>query len=420
MEKPLLVIIGYVWPEPGSSAAGRHMMEIIQVFQSAQWRIIFASPAADCAYKADLGSLDIPQQSIELNSDSFDKWIQPLSPDAVLFDRFMMEEQFGWRVARRCPEAMRILDTEDLHFLRQGREAVVRQKSTTEVGKAGNETALREIASIYRSDLSLIISSTEMQLLKQEYAIPDELLHYFPFLSEQPSNSLAGFAERKDFLFVGTARHAPNLDAIRYLKTTLWPAIRKQLPGTCLNIVSSYPTKEISQMHKPETGFCVLGHVEHLEPLLESCRVFLAPLRFGAGLKGKLIEAMQWGMPSVTTATGAEGIAPDDNWPGAVVPDDESFDESFDELFVRAASAIYQSESQWKQAQQTGLDLLRDHFDSKQHSRQLSQRIMQVMQDLHRLRANNFTGQMLMHHSMRSTEFMSRWIDCKNRKSAEN
>jgi len=416
MEKPLLIIIGYVWPEPGSSAAGRHMMEIIRVFQSAKWRIIFASPAADSAYKADLDSLDIPQQTIRLNSDSFDQWIQPLSPDAILFDRFMMEEQFGWRVARTCPDAMRILDTEDLHFLRQGREAVVRQKSTAESGKAENEMVLREIASIYRSDLSLIISSKEMQLLKEEYAVPDEILHYFPFLTEPSSSLLPGFVQRKDFLFVGTARHAPNLDAIRYLKTRLWPSISKRLPGTCLNIVGSYPTREISQMHKPETGFCVLGHVENLEPLLESSRVFLAPLRFGAGLKGKLIEAMQWGIPSVTTATGAEGIAAGENWPGALVTDEASFDESF----VSAAVAIYQSESRWYEAQQAGLGLLRVHFDGQQHGRELSQRITQLRKDLPRQRANNFTGQMLLHHSMRSTEFMSRWIDCKNRKSAGN
>ncbi|MBT8439289.1 MAG: glycosyltransferase [Gammaproteobacteria bacterium] len=388
------------------------MMEIIQVLQSAQWRIVFATPAADSPYKADLKSLHIPQQSIELNSDSFDEWIHKLSPDAVLFDRFMMEEQFGWRVARSCPDAMRILDTEDLHFLRQGREAVVRQKHSVDISGPGNETALREIASIYRSDLSLIISSKEMLLLKQDFKIPDQLLHYFPFVTEQPSGLLPGFAERKDFLFVGTARHAPNLDAIRYLKTTLWPAIRKQLPATCLNIVGSYPTKEISQMHKPETGFCVLGHVENLQPLLESSRVFLAPLRFGAGLKGKLIEAMQWGIPSVTTSTGAEGIASADGWPGIVVDNDSAF--------ISAAVDIYESETRWKQAQQTGLSLLHQHFERTQHSRKLSERITEVIQQLQKHRATNFTGQMLLHHSMRSTEFMSRWIDCKNQKSSTN
>ncbi len=387
-------------------------MEIIQAFQSARWRVVFATPAADSPYRVDLKSLNISSKTIELNSDSFDEWIQKLLPDAVLFDRFMMEEQFGWRVARSCPNAMRILDTEDLHFLRQGRETAARQKNPVDDSSLQNETALREIASIYRSDLSLIISAREMQLLKQDFDIPGELLHYFPFLTDPPPGPLPGFVERRDFLFIGTARHAPNLDAIRHLKTSLWPAIRKQLPGVNLNIVASYPTKEISQMHKPETGFCVLGHVGNLQPLLESSRVFVAPLRFGAGLKGKLIEAMQWGMPSVTTPTGAEGIASTDGWPGVVAPDDETF--------VSAALKLYQSGPLWHQAQQTGLELLDRRFSRAQHTRYLSKKILDVMQDLHQHRAKNFTGQMLMHHSMRSTEFMSRWIDCKNRQPGGN
>lgn len=402
IEQPLLVIIGYVWPEPGSSAAGRHMMEIIHVFQSANWKIIFATPAADSPYKADLESLHIEQHSIELNSDSFDRWISRLAPQAVVFDRFMMEEQFGWRVAQSCPQAMRILDTEDLHFLRQAR-----QKTTTGEPDIKNETALREIASIYRCDLSLIISAHEMRLLQEQFQVPDTLLHYFPFLTESPARQLPGFSGRKDFLFVGTVRHEPNLDAIRYLKTRIWPAIRRELPDANLYVVGSYPTREVSQMHKPQDGFYVLGHVQNLEPLLESSRVFVAPLRFGAGLKGKLIEAMQWGIPSVTTPTGAEGIATEEDWPGTVADDEE--------ILIKAAVELYTQETAWTKAQQAGYELVEQAFDRSQHTRKLALRVAQLMDGLEQQREGNFIGRMLMHHSMRSTEFMSRWIDCKNR-----
>ena len=402
-----LVIIGYVWPEPRSSAAGRHMMEIIQVFLDSGWEIIFATPAVDSPHKADLGELGISEHTIELNSDSFDAWIAEQSPTAVLFDRFMMEEQFGWRVARSTPNAMRILDTEDLHFLRQQRESATRNKLQQNETARDNETALREIASIYRCDLSLIISSHEMQLLQKKFQIPGAQLHYFPFVAENQNRPLPGYAERSDFLFIGTVRHAPNLDAIRYLKTMLWPKIRRQLPQANLHIVGSYPTKEVSQMHKPDQGFTVHGHVQDIVPLLEGSRVFLAPLRFGAGLKGKLIEAMQWGIPSVTTSTGAEGIASSEQWPGVIVDDDEAF--------VDAALALYQSAENWSKAQLAGFSLLGQQFDSRQHSRQLSDRISEILQRLEDHRAGNFIGQMLMHHTMRSTEFMSRWIECKNR-----
>jgi glycosyltransferase involved in cell wall biosynthesis len=408
MSQHVLVIIGYVWPEPGSSAAGRHMMEIIQVFLSSGWQIIFATPAADSPHKADLQSMGIAEKAIELNSDSFDEWLATVSPDAVLFDRFMMEEQFGWRVARTCPQAMRILDTEDLHFLRQARQAAEKKNADSNKPVIKNETALREIASIYRSDLSLIISEPEMQLLSDEFQIPKALLHYFPFVMNSMKDEQPGFDQRKDFLFIGTVRHAPNLDAIRYLKNILWPKIRLQLPDADLKIVGSYLTKEVSQMHRPETGFHVLGHVEDLQPLLAGSRVYLAPLRFGAGLKGKLIEAMQWGIPSITTSTGAEGIAAGNDWPGVVTDDQDGF--------VEAAVAYYQSDIAWNKARQTGFDLLAKHFDGKRHIKILSDRLEELRQGLQQYRHHNFIGQMLMHHSMRSTEFMSRWIDCKNRK----
>jgi glycosyltransferase involved in cell wall biosynthesis len=385
------------------------MMEIIQVFQSTGWDIIFATPAADSPHRINLQVMGIAEQLIELNSDSFDKWLATVAPQAVLFDRFMMEEQFGWRVARTCPHAMRILDTEDLHFLRQAREQACRKNIEMTDAELHNETALREIASIYRSDISLIISDRERRLLTEQFQLPDALLHYFPFLVEKQQVKLLGYDERRGFLFIGTVRHAPNLDAIRYLKTVLWPGIRRQLPGAELNVIGSYPTREVIQMHQPKAGFNVLGHVEDIKPYLETSRVFLAPMRFGAGLKGKLIEAMQWGIPSITTPTGAEGIGSHENWPGAVTRNDQQY--------INEAVSYYESETKWARAQQNGLELIKNNFDLQYHSRKLSERVEQIRDRLQAHRQKNFFGQMLLHHSMRSTEFMSRWIDCKNRKA---
>ena len=98
-----VLIIGYVWPEPRSSAAGGHMMQIIESFLQRGWHITFSSPAGIGEHKADLASLGIDEVGIELNNSSFDTFISQLAPDIVLFDRFMMEEQFGWRVEKHCP-----------------------------------------------------------------------------------------------------------------------------------------------------------------------------------------------------------------------------------------------------------------------------------------------------------------------------
>src|SRR5690606_14722049 len=102
-----LLVIGYVWPEPRSSAAGGHMMQLLECFLADGWRITFASPARSGEHRADLSGLGIEEVEIELNSSSFDDFALALQPDVVLFDRFMMEEQFGWRVAQACPDALR-------------------------------------------------------------------------------------------------------------------------------------------------------------------------------------------------------------------------------------------------------------------------------------------------------------------------
>ena len=408
---PVLLIIGYVWPEPASSAAGRHMLEIIQAMQQANWQIIFASPAAKGPYRLSLDSLHIEEHQIELNSDSFDDWISKLQPDAVMFDRFMMEEQFGWRVAQTCPEAIRILDTEDLHFLRKARQQTLSKDGLLETELHG-ETALREVASILRCDLTLMISEYEMQLLQDHYPVSANLLHYFPFVSHatnQVINKVSEFERRQDFVFVGTMRHAPNIDAARYLKQALWPEISKRLPGVRLLLAGSYMTKEISQMHKPQQGFHVMGYVKDLRSLLSASRVFLSPLRFGAGLKGKLIEAMEAGLPSVTTATGAEGIcaANSGQWPGRMAENTEQL--------IDAAVTLYQDKQAWDEAVNAGNSLLARRFSAEEHNLSLQRRMEHVLRKRDEIRRQNFVGRMLMHQTMRSTEFMSRWIACKNR-----
>ena len=111
-----LLIIGYVWPEPNSSAAGARMLQLIECFQQAGFSIEYASPAAPSEHAIDYQTYGITTAKIELNSTSFDDYLIKLNPHTVMFDRFMMEEQFGWRVEKHCPQALRILDSEDLAY----------------------------------------------------------------------------------------------------------------------------------------------------------------------------------------------------------------------------------------------------------------------------------------------------------------
>jgi len=143
-----LLIIGFVWPEPNSSAAGSRMIEIMTLFKEEEYEITFASPAMDSEFMVDLEDLGVAKESILLNSSSFDVFIRELRPSVVLFDRFMMEEQFGWRITENCPDALRLLDTEDLHCLRLARQKAFKEKRPFNLTDLFLEdVAKREIAS---------------------------------------------------------------------------------------------------------------------------------------------------------------------------------------------------------------------------------------------------------------------------------
>ena len=177
-----LVIIGSVWPEPKSTAAGSRMLQIIGLFLRHNYAITFLSAAAKSAFSADLDLLSIATKNIELNAESFDAEMKQLNPDIVLFDRFMMEEQYGWRVLENCPNALRILDTEDLHFLRKAREVAFKQNRSLVFEDYVSDIFKREMASIYRCDLTLLISKFEMKLAVETFKIDASLLYYLPFL----------------------------------------------------------------------------------------------------------------------------------------------------------------------------------------------------------------------------------------------
>ena len=406
-----LLVIGYVWPEPRSSAAGTRMMQLLEFFKNEGFSVTFGTTAARTPYSEDLKEIGINIHQIELNSGSFDEFLKEIKPGMVLFDRFMMEEQFGWRVAKICPEAIRILDTEDLHFLRKARQEA--HKKGTDLKKAifESDIAKREVASIYRCDLSLIISEMEMEILINKFQIPDHLLFYLPFLIEELSaeavNRLPGFEARKHFLSIGNFLHEPNWDAVLNLKQNIWPLIRKKFPEAELHIYGAYASEKVKNLHNKKEGFVVKGRAPDAHEVLEQARVLLAPLRFGAGLKGKFTDAMQSGTPSVTTSIGAEGMLQNGLWNGKIEEDPVAF--------ANAAVQLYQDKEIWQEAQQKGFELLKRSYPKRAFQENFKRRLTELNDDLKEHRLNNFTGSMLMHHRLSSTKYLSKYIEAKNK-----
>jgi len=404
-----LLVIALVWPEPDSTAAGVRMMQLLDVFKQQGYNIIIASAASRSDFSFDFSESEYETVEIKMNDSSFDVFVHELNPDVILFDRFLTEEQFGWRVAENCPDALRILDTEDLHSLRHVREQCFKNdiSFTTDAWLANDKTK-REIASIYRCDLSLIISSYEMELLADLIKIDKDLLLILPFMVDEITNETNWkvFNDRTDFIFIGGGKHTPNIDAIKCLKTIIWPLLSKKLPEVKLHIYGAYLPQQVLELHNPKEGFLVHGRTDKANEVMQNAKVCLAPLRFGAGIKGKLLSAMQNGTPSVTTTIGAEGMHGILDWNGYIENDYTAF--------VEAAVRLYSSELTWKNSQDQGKTIINTLYAKTSLESILLKKVAQLQEELRTHRTQNFTGALLRHQTMRATKFMGKWIEEKN------
>lgn len=402
-----LIIIGLQFPEPESTAAGVRMLQLIYLFKSYGYKIYFLCTQQQNELSTDLKYLQIFTQNISLNDSEVKNIFFEIKPDIVLFDRFITEEQFGWMIDEICPNALKILDTEDLHFLRENREKVLMQQDEKFDEFYLSNKAMREIGAIYRCDISLMISNAEIKVLKNEFNIPMSILHYLPFLVEADFNEPIEYSNRLHFVSIGNFKHKPNLDMVKHMYKNIWFKIKAALPDAEWHIYGAYLPKQISRLHSEKNGIIVKGRAVNALETLQNYRLMLAPLRFGAGLKGKCIDSMQAGTPSVTTHIGAEGIAKADKWPGAVT-DDLNF-------FVKSALDLYSNRKLWEKKQKMGFEILKNQFQIELYKNDFEIRVENAVKNLSLLRKNNKVGELLKFHKHRSTKFMSLWIEEKNK-----
>lgn len=407
MSKKSVLIIGLVWPEPTSSAAGTRIIQLINLFLSQGYEAIFASGASKSEFSFDLSAIGVTEREIKLNDSSFNTFLQETNPNIVLFDRFMVEEQYGWRVQQECPDTIRILDTEDLHCLRYARQQAMKTHSPIELF---TDLAKREIAAILRCDLSLMISELEIEILQEQFRIDPSLLYYLPFLEEEliakDIQDWKPFEEREGFMFIGNFLHEPNWNTVQILKTKVWPELRKKLPQAKLHIYGAYASQKVMQLHNEKEKFYVHGRAKDARKAIAKHKILLAPIQFGAGVKGKFIDAMQAGTPAVTTSIGAEAMKGNLEWNGVIA--DDPF------LFINRAVQLYQDKVWWFRAQLNGVRIINERYGKSAFTHAFMEALQTLSLNLTAHRKRNFFGQILQHHTANSTKYMSLWIEEKN------
>ena len=252
------------------------------------------------------------------------------SLDTIIFCRHYIAVKYVSNVRSLAPHARIVFDTVDLHFVREEREAQLLGNAA--MVRSAALTRVKELSVIEKSDVTIVVSEFERNLLAR--IAPTARVDIVSNIS-MPAQHVAPPHDRNGILFIGGFRHAPNVDAIKWYVSEVLPIVRQLLPDVVTTVVGSNMQDEVAALR--QDGLRILGFVEDTEPLLRAAKVSIAPLRYGAGIKGKINEAMNFGIPVVATECAVEGMQLVDGRDVLVSNDARGFAEAIVRLYNDAA-----------------------------------------------------------------------------------
>jgi GT2 family glycosyltransferase len=267
--------------------------------------------------------------------------------DVVVLSRADVSGKHIDSVQRFAPQATILYDTVDLHFLREQREAKVKGDSILERRAAWRKD--QELGIAKKADKTLVVSPIEKEIL--ENCCPQLKIHVIPNI-HQISSSGKPFRQRKDILFLGGFNHPPNVDAVNYFANEIFPVVREKIEGVKLYVVGSSPPQSIQDLACED--IFVRGYVDEVSDYLNGAKVSIAPLRYGAGLKGKVTMSMSYGLPVVATSTGIEGTG--------LVHGVSALVAEAPREFAEAIESLYLNENIWQTLSENSRCLVAKHF----------------------------------------------------------
>ena len=268
--------------------------------------------------------------------------------DVVMLYRANYAIQYIDHVKKYCKNAKTIFNTVDLHYLRMQRQAEI--ENSDRLLKEAASYKNTELKLIDQADKTIILSETELELLIEEGADKDKL-HVIPLIREIPGRK-NDFAQRKNIVFVGGFQHQPNVDAVIYFCNEIWPLIYKKIKNVKFYIVGSSMPNEINGLNIP--GVYPVGYVKELSEYFDNCRISVAPLRYGAGLKGKVGASLAYGLPCVATPMAIEGSGLEDKKHVLVAESPEEFSD--------AIYRLYSDETLWQSLSDSGLKFVNNEY----------------------------------------------------------
>jgi GT2 family glycosyltransferase len=365
--RPRIMIIDGVVPDPTKDAGSVVSQWYMRLLIGLGYDVTFAALNLQLNGKAgqDLQALGVQV----LHMPYVSSLLGYLETHFQVFDLFLLYRYgeggaYIEAIRKLCPETPIIFNTVDLHHLREERQA--RQAgSDPQALAAAAKTKQRELQVMRLANETILLSQTELETLRRDgntsnISVIPLVLETIPHVP--PREGRSGIA------FVGGYQHPPNVDAVLYFIDSIWPGLRAEAPDLVLYIVGSHPTREILDITAP--GVVVLGHVEDLDSFLNARIATIAPLRFGAGIKGKIASSLAAGVPCVTSSLGAEGM-------GLVAGRDLLIADTPQD-FATAVIRLCEDADLWSAISQNGQAVIRDHYSPEVTSRKLVRLLAKV------------------------------------------
>ena len=345
-----ILFVDATTPEPDKDSGSVRLTNLMQCCRELGYAVTFFADNRDYA---GAYTRNLQKTGVEV---LYHPWLESLHDffrergdefDFVVISRHYIAINYISLLKRYCPDAKFIFDTVDLHYLREQRLA--KMEDSLPLRRTAEQTRRAEMTVIKASDATLVVSTVEKEVLAKDAA--GEKVHILSNIHEVPGRD-KDFADRKDIYFVGGYQHPPNIDAACWFVNDVWPLIHQQLPDLRFHLIGSKAPERVRALSGD--GVVFHGFVETLQPFLSNCRLAVAPLRYGAGVKGKVNMSMAHGQPVVATPAAVEGMFAEHERELLVAEDAESF--------ANEVVRLYQDEDLWNHLSVESIKNVEEHF----------------------------------------------------------
>jgi O-antigen biosynthesis protein len=344
-----LVVDNYL-PTPDKESGSLRLVNLFQILQGLGYKVTFGAANLEAPEPYVSG---LQARGVEVLYRPYVRSLRRhLAEHGALYDLVILSRADAAaavmpHVRRHCPKVRILYDTVDLHFLRERRLAEL--TGDRSVRRLAEQRRRQELGLIDAADATLVVSEAELRLLQAER--PQARLHLVSNI-HRIFGSATPFEQRRDILFIGAFAHPPNGDAVRWLAREILPLVRAELPDLHCHVIGADPPADIRALAGP--GLTLHGYVPDVAPYFNGCRLSVAPLRYGAGVKGKVNQSLAHGLPVVVTSQAAEGMYLVDG-ESALIADEPA-------VFATAVCRLYRDPDLWGRLSAGGLAVMEAHF----------------------------------------------------------